>query len=83
MQSRLVRCLSIFAIATSISGCGSVPHPDFEPPPRPLFFEYDELLWQQIPLEAQDAISADDLACKAYIRRVEKRAAIHNNKDEE
>ena len=79
MLSRLAKCLTISGIAIGISACCSAPPPAFEPPPRPVFYEYSELLWQQIPPEAQDAISLDDLACKQYIRRVEARARIHGD----
>ena len=77
MTLRLAKCLTIFAIAIS-SGCGSTPHALLKPPPRPVFYQYNEILWGLIPNEAQDAISSDDLACRRYMDRVESRIAIHN-----
>ena len=44
--------------------------------------QYSDILWNQIPVEAQDAISSDDLACKKYIRRTEERIRIHNGESE-
>ena len=64
-----------------ISGCSTTPHALLNPPPRPMFYQYGEILWQQIPIQAQDAISSDDLACKRYMDRTESRIAIHNGDD--
>ena len=75
-------CLLIFVIVMSGNGCGSTPHALLKAPPRPIFYPYDDFLWNQIPKQAQDAISSDDLACKQYVKRVEARITIHNGKEE-
>lgn len=79
MILKTARCLVISATAITISACAPAPHVAFEPPPRPVFYPYGEILWAQLPPEAQDAIATDDLACKRYIRQVEERARIHND----
>lgn len=74
-------CLTIFAIVTITSGCANTrPASEFIPPARPIFTEYSSELWRAIPIEAQENIVTDDLACKQYIRETESRATIHNEK---
>lgn len=75
----MVRCLTIFAIATIFSGCCTVPpHVPIECPERFDFAEYSEELWQSIPEEAQLNINADDVATKDYIKACEASVKIHN-----
>jgi len=74
----MVKCLILSVIVTLFSGCATAPHVPFTPPPRPVFSEYTDAIWQVTPLEAIENIVADDLACKQYIRRTEERAKIHN-----
>ncbi len=79
MILRMVKCLIISAIVISFSACGTCPaHVDVPLAPRPVFTEYSDELWSQIPLEAKENITFDDLAMKKYIRRTEERARIHN-----
>ena len=59
-------------------GCGSTPHAPVKPPIRPIFSTYTPDLWASLPLEAQENIVSDDLACKRYIKSVEERLRIHN-----
>lgn len=73
------KCPVIFGTALIISGCGgTTPHVPFDPGPRPVFAEYSDELWQSLPAEARFTITHDDLACKKYITRVERRASAHN-----
>jgi hypothetical protein len=74
----MVKCLLISATAILISGCATAPHVPLNLPNRPVFTEYTDALWQSLPLEAVENITADDLACKQYIREAEARIRIHN-----
>jgi len=75
----VAKCLTIFAIAILFSGCASEPpHLPIDAPPRPIFEEYSEALWQSIPREAREKIVADDINMKRYIKTVEARIEIHN-----
>ena len=75
----MVKCLTIFAIATISSGCCTVPpHVPFECPDRFEFSGYSDELWGSIPEDAQLNINADDLAMKDYIKSCEARQEIHN-----
>ena len=75
----MVRCLTIFAIATIFSGCGHCPTPLlFNPPPRPVLVNYTQSQWDALPADIKKNINADDLAIKEYILKVESRAKIHN-----
>lgn len=76
----MAKFLTISAIAIISSGCCTVPpHVPFECPERPVFSDYSEELWLEIPGEAQQNISDDDLAMKEYILACESRAEIHND----
>lgn len=75
----MVKCLTIFAIATISSGCCTVPpHVPIECPERFEFASYSDELWGSIPQEAQLNINADDLATKDYIKACEASVKIHN-----
>lgn len=75
----MVKCLTIFAIATISSGCCTVPpHVPFECPERFEFASYSDRLWDSIPEEAQLNINADDVAMKDYILQCEAAIKIHN-----
>jgi hypothetical protein len=75
----MVRCLTIFAIATIFSGCSTVPlHVPITCPERFEFAEYSDELWDSIPEEAQLNINQDDVAAKDYILQCEANAEIHN-----
>lgn len=79
MILRTAKCLTIFAIVTSFSGCQTCPvHIDMLSTPRPVFSEYTIDEWNAITKDSQKKINADDLAMKAYIKRVEERVRIHN-----
>jgi len=75
----MVKCLTIFAIATISSGCCTVPpHVPIECPERFEFASYSDELWNSVPEEAQLNINADDLAMKDYIKACEASVKIHN-----
>lgn len=74
----MARYLLISATVILSSCCTVPPHVPFECPDRPVFTEYTEELWFEIPGEAQQNISDDDLSMKAYIKECEARAEIHN-----
>ena len=78
MKAKAATGLLIFATAIGISACANRAHVPFTTPDRVPFYQYNEILWQLIPLQARDAIRADDLACKQYIIETERRAARHN-----
>jgi uncharacterized lipoprotein YajG len=78
MRAKTAKCLLILATATIISGCATPAHVPFDPPKRPTFYQYDVITWGLMPLIVQDAIRADDLACKKYITTTEQLAIRHN-----
>ena len=70
----MVRVLTITAIVAILSGCASCPVPvTIDKPARPDLIPMSSDLWQQIPLEAQDTITHNDLALKRYAKQLEAR----------
>lgn len=71
----LIICLSL----TIFEGCSSCPtEPPIGLPTRPNLISINQILYDQIPPEAQDTIKYNDLSLKEYVRKLEGRIELHD-----
>ncbi len=70
---RIFLILTISSCATTQTICVPIDLPN-----RPTLIPTSALIWELVPLEAQDIWTSNDLSLKAYIKQIEGRIRIHN-----
>lgn len=73
----MVRVLTLGIVVLILgTGCATCPSTKIDTPERPNLIAVTPELWEQVPLEAQDIFTYNDLALKAYAKQLEARLDV-------
>lgn len=70
--------LTILATLIIFSGCTSTPHVNIGLPDRPVLVPITQLQWERMSPDTQDTIQHNDLALKAWGKKLEGRIRLHD-----
>jgi hypothetical protein len=70
--------LAILVIPIIFSGCAATPEATIGLPARPNLIPISQFQWETISPDVQDTIQHNDLALKAWGRKLEGRITLHD-----
>ena len=73
-----LKYLAIFVILINFSGCASTTHIPIGLPDRPVLVPIMQVEWERLSPTMQDTIQHNDLALKAWGKKLEGRIELHD-----